>query len=158
MKKRVLGSHPLLPPFYFTSSLSLLMLLLWFLWFVDCVRYLVFSRLQILVIKAAKENGLKVTCEVAPHHLFLTKDDIGKIGSTRIKVKPELCSIEDQNALWENMDIIDCFATDHGMTYADLGLRHCFNVCISLFFTILILRLHGTLERLCMELVPCRYG
>jgi len=68
---------------------------------------------EILVIKAAKENGLKVTCEVAPHHLFLTKDDIGKIGSTRIKVKPELCSIEDQNALWENMDIIDCFATDH---------------------------------------------
>ena len=86
-----------------------------------------FSRLQILVIKAAKENGLKITCEVAPHHLFLTKDDVDKIGSTRIKVKPELCSMEDQNALWENMDIIDCFATDHGRSYANLILYATFS-------------------------------
>ena len=70
--------------------------------------------LQILVIRAAKEKGLKVTCEVAPHHLFLTKDDVTSIGSSRIRVKPELCSKEDQQALWDNMDIIDCFATDHG--------------------------------------------
>jgi len=28
---------------------------------------------EILLIKAAKERGIKVTCEVCPHHLFLTK-------------------------------------------------------------------------------------
>ena len=32
-------------------------------------------REEVLLIKAAKERGIKVTCEVAPHHLFLTKDD-----------------------------------------------------------------------------------
>ena len=32
---------------------------------------------EILLIKAAKEKGIKVTCEVCPHHLFLTKDLTG---------------------------------------------------------------------------------
>eukprot|EP00794_Sanderia_malayensis_P004695 gene4695-5310_t len=68
---------------------------------------------EILVIRTAKEKGLKVTCEVSPHHLFLCKDDVSKLGPSRIRVKPELCSLEDQQALWDNMDIIDCFATDH---------------------------------------------
>ena len=63
-----------------------------------------------------KEKGFPVTCEVAPHHLFLTQDDVQKIGPTRGRVKPPLVTAEDQQALWENMDIIDCFATDHGIT------------------------------------------
>ena len=32
---------------------------------------------EVLLIKAAKERGIKVTCEVCPHHLFLTKDLTG---------------------------------------------------------------------------------
>ena len=32
-------------------------------------------REEILLIRLAKEKGLAVTCEVAPHHLFLTTDD-----------------------------------------------------------------------------------
>ncbi len=71
--------------------------------------------LQIAVIRAAKEKGLPVTCEVAPHHLFLCDDDIADIGPGRADVRPVLCSKDDQNALWENLDIVDCFATDHGM-------------------------------------------
>ena len=67
-----------------------------------------------MVIKAAKASGLPVTCEVAPHHLFLTKDDVTRIGASRVKVCPALVTQEDQDALWENLDIIDCFATDHG--------------------------------------------
>jgi len=57
---------------------------------------------------------LPVTCEVAPHHLFLTSDDLDKVGQGRGKVKPPLVTKEDQDALWENMAIIDIFATDHG--------------------------------------------
>ena len=57
---------------------------------------------------------MAVTCEVAPHHLFLTEGDSSRIGSDRIKVKPPIVTEEDQKALWDNMDIIDCFATDHG--------------------------------------------
>ncbi|XP_064604486.1 multifunctional protein CAD-like isoform X2 [Liolophura sinensis] len=68
---------------------------------------------EILVIRVAKERGLPVTCEVAPHHLFLTSDDIKVISPGRAKVKPPLVSKEDQQALWDNLDIIDCFATDH---------------------------------------------
>ncbi|CAB4068203.1 CAD [Lepeophtheirus salmonis] len=38
-------------------------------------------REEIEVIVAAKNNGMKVTCEVCPHHLFLTNEDInGKVG------------------------------------------------------------------------------
>ena len=66
------------------------------------------------MIRAAKKNGIQVTCEVAPHHLFLSTEDIPRIGEGRARVKPNIVSLEDQKALWENLDVIDCFATDHG--------------------------------------------
>jgi carbamoyl-phosphate synthase/aspartate carbamoyltransferase/dihydroorotase len=65
------------------------------------------------LIRAAKERGLKVTCEVAPHHLFLSKADIPSLGEGRSEVRPRLAEAVDQQALWENLDVIDCFATDH---------------------------------------------
>ncbi|HEX6034554.1 MAG TPA: amidohydrolase family protein [Anaerolineales bacterium] len=71
---------------------------------------------EILLIKAAKERGIKVTCEVCPHHLFLSKDDIPAISSGhpgRGEVRPRLATREDVETLWQNMDVIDCFATDH---------------------------------------------
>ncbi|XP_021698953.1 CAD protein [Aedes aegypti] len=68
---------------------------------------------EILIIKAAKERGIKVTCEVCPHHLFLSTNDIDRIGRGKAEVRPVLCSPEDQQALWDNMDVIDVFATDH---------------------------------------------
>lgn len=68
---------------------------------------------EILIIKAAKEKGLKITCEVSPHHLFLSTNDIAKLGPQRSEVRPVLVSPEDQQALWDNIHIIDCFATDH---------------------------------------------
>jgi carbamoyl-phosphate synthase/aspartate carbamoyltransferase/dihydroorotase len=68
---------------------------------------------EILVIKKAKEQGLQVTCEVAPHHLFLSEEDILTLGAGRSEVRPILATRADQDALWENLDVIDCFATDH---------------------------------------------
>ncbi|XP_077991291.1 multifunctional protein CAD-like isoform X2 [Glandiceps talaboti] len=68
---------------------------------------------EIEIIRAAKERGMQVTCEVAPHHLFLTSDDLDVIGCGKGQVRPMLCTKADQEALWDNMDIIDCFATDH---------------------------------------------
>jgi dihydroorotase-like cyclic amidohydrolase len=71
---------------------------------------------EILVIKAAKERRIKVTCEVCPQHLFLTKDDIPAISHGhpgRGEVRPRLATKEDVEALWANMAVIDCFATDH---------------------------------------------
>ncbi|NWG33780.1 MAG: amidohydrolase family protein [Chloroflexi bacterium] len=74
---------------------------------------------EILLIKAAKERGIKVTCEVCPHHLFLTADSSsltlgeGRRGEGRREVRPRLAGKEDVEALWQNLDVIDCFATDH---------------------------------------------
>jgi carbamoyl-phosphate synthase/aspartate carbamoyltransferase/dihydroorotase len=70
-------------------------------------------REEILLIRAAKERGLPVTCEVTPHHLFLSESDAPAIGSGRSEVRPRLAKSEDVAALWDNMDVIDCFATDH---------------------------------------------
>jgi len=72
---------------------------------------------EILLIKAAKERGIKVTCEVCPHHLFLTAESPSPLGrgqgEGRMEVRPRLASKEDVEALWQNLDVIDCFATDH---------------------------------------------
>lgn len=68
---------------------------------------------EILLIRQAKQQGLKVTCEVAPHHLFLSENDIPSLGPGRSEVRPRLARLADQQALWDNLDVIDCFATDH---------------------------------------------
>ncbi len=81
-------------------------------------------REEILLIKAAKERGVKVTCEVCPHHLFLAEGGLplSVAGSSccadglaggRAEVRPRLARQADVDALWENLDVIDCFATDH---------------------------------------------
>ncbi len=93
-------------------------------------------REEILLIKAAKERGVKVTCEVCPHHLFLTNPSPpppspentplssphfpngkwggrGGLGEGRHEVRPRLATQADVDALWDNLDVIDCFATDH---------------------------------------------
>uniref|UniRef100_A0A0A9XYC9 CAD protein n=4 Tax=Lygus hesperus TaxID=30085 RepID=A0A0A9XYC9_LYGHE len=68
---------------------------------------------EIQIIRAAKEKGLPVTCEVCPHHLFLTEKSAETMGANKAQVRPVLCSEEDRQALWDNLDVIDCFATDH---------------------------------------------
>ncbi|XP_030080144.1 CAD protein isoform X3 [Drosophila hydei] len=68
---------------------------------------------EIQLIRAAKEKGLRVTCEVCPHHLFLSTRDVERLGVGMAEVRPLLCSPEDQEALWEHMEYIDVFATDH---------------------------------------------
>ena len=72
---------------------------------------------EILLIKAAKERGFKVTCEACPHHLFMTSqvsdEERGKRKEGRMEVRPRLATQKDVDALWANLDVIDCFATDH---------------------------------------------
>lgn len=68
---------------------------------------------EIELIRAAKNKGLRVTCEVTPHHLFLTDADALAIGAGRLQVRPRLGTSADREALRANLDIVDCFATDH---------------------------------------------
>jgi carbamoyl-phosphate synthase/aspartate carbamoyltransferase/dihydroorotase len=71
------------------------------------------TREEIIMIRAAKDAGLPVTCEVTPHHLLLTSEDATWLGGGRSEVRPRLASPADRQALWENLDVIDCFASDH---------------------------------------------
>ncbi|MBI5878910.1 MAG: amidohydrolase family protein [Chloroflexi bacterium] len=68
---------------------------------------------EIELIRKAKDKGFQVTCEVTPHHMFLTDADIPTIGSGRGEVRPRLATDADRDALIANLDIVDCFATDH---------------------------------------------
>ena len=67
---------------------------------------------EIALIRAAKGAGAKLTCEVTPHHLFLTGDDARSLGPYG-DMRPPLASEADVAALWANLDIVDCIATDH---------------------------------------------
>lgn len=66
-------------------------------------------------IRAAKAEGLAVTCEVTPHHLFLTEDDIDDTYNTNLKMNPPLRTKADAEALIEGVidGTIDCIVTDH---------------------------------------------
>ena len=69
-------------------------------------------RSEIELIREAKEKGIPVTCEVTPHHLFLTEEDYMR-GGNRFDMRPKLASPDDVSALWENLDVVDVFASDH---------------------------------------------
>ena len=67
------------------------------------------------MIRAAKAEGLRVTCEATPHHLFLNEDAIGDDYNTSLKVNPPLRTQEDSDALLAGVidGTIDCIVTDH---------------------------------------------
>jgi len=66
------------------------------------------------LIRQAKRRGVRVTCEVTPHHLALTDDAITGF-NTDAKVNPPLRTDQDRRALIEGLQdgTIDCIATDH---------------------------------------------
>ena len=68
------------------------------------------------IIQAAKKEGIPVSCEVTPHHLFLCEDDISDLDyNTNLKMNPPLRTKQDCKALQEALaqGIIDVIATDH---------------------------------------------
>jgi dihydroorotase len=65
-------------------------------------------------IRAAKHEGLHVTCEVAPHHFSLTDEAIGDY-NTNAKMNPPLREEADRQAVIAALldGTVDCIATDH---------------------------------------------
>ncbi len=65
-------------------------------------------------VRTAKERGLKVTCEVTPHH-FTLSDDAVRSYDTNTKMNPPLRTMDDVVALKEALrdGVIDAIATDH---------------------------------------------
>ena len=64
-------------------------------------------------VRYAKHNGLKVTCEVTPHHFTLIDEDVTY--DSRFKMNPPLAAREDRDALWQGLadGTVDAIATDH---------------------------------------------
>ncbi len=74
------------------------------------------------LMRAAKERGLPATCEVTPHHLFLTDQAVADSGySTDFKMKPPLRAESDRQALLAGLvdGTIDCIASDHAPHHPD---------------------------------------
>lgn len=65
-------------------------------------------------VRKARNRGVRVTCEVTPHHLLLTDEEVGDY-DTNCKMNPPLRDESDRQAMWEGLHdgSIDCIATDH---------------------------------------------
>lgn len=72
------------------------------------------SKGSVELLRKAKQEGLNVTAEVTPHHLFLTDDACLRFG-TNAKMAPPLREESDRLALIEALKdgTIDMIATDH---------------------------------------------
>jgi dihydroorotase len=64
-------------------------------------------------VRFAKQKGLRVSCEVTPHHFTLIDEDVQY--DSRFKMNPPLAAREDRDALIAGLadGTVDCIATDH---------------------------------------------
>jgi dihydroorotase len=64
-------------------------------------------------VRGAKQRGLRVSCEVTPHHFTLIDEDVEY--DSRYKMNPPLASREDRDALIAGLadGTVDAIATDH---------------------------------------------
>jgi dihydroorotase len=78
------------------------------------------TRGALAAVRRAKERGLRVTCEVTPHH-FTLEDEAVRDYDTNTKMCPPLRSREHLEAIIEALadGTIDAIATDHAPHHAD---------------------------------------
>jgi dihydroorotase len=81
------------------------------------------ARQSIRAVRWGKERGVRVTCEVAPHHFTLTDEALdGPIKyDTNLKMNPPLRDAADRDAMLEGIadGTVDVIATDHAPHHAD---------------------------------------
>jgi dihydroorotase len=105
------------------------------------------ARQTLRAVRDGKRRGVRVTCEVAPHHFTLT-DEALKLGSgydTNLKMNPPLREEEDRLAMIEGLrdGSVDVISTDHAPHHADekalefdrapfgiVGLETCVPICL----------------------------
>ncbi|HEY2351476.1 MAG TPA: dihydroorotase [Candidatus Acidoferrum sp.] len=71
------------------------------------------ARASLELVRGAKQRGLKVSCEVTPHHFTLIDEDVQY--DSRFKMNPPLAAREDREALLAGLEdgTVDAIATDH---------------------------------------------
>jgi dihydroorotase len=81
------------------------------------------ARQSLRAVRAGKERGVRVTCEVAPHHFTLTDDSLdGPVKyDTNLKMNPPLRASADRDAMLEGIadGSVDVIATDHAPHHVD---------------------------------------
>src|SRR6187455_66422 len=81
------------------------------------------ARQSLRAVRAGKARGVRVTCEVAPHHFTLTDEALdGPIKyDTNLKMNPPLRAAEDRDAMLDGIadGTVDVIATDHAPHHAD---------------------------------------
>jgi dihydroorotase len=72
------------------------------------------TRAALDAVRKARRNGLRVTCEVAPHHFVLNEEAVGHY-NTHTKMNPPLRAEADREAMIEGIidGSVDAIATDH---------------------------------------------
>ena len=72
------------------------------------------TRDSVEMVKRAKEEGIKVTAEVCPHHFSMCTDDITE-NDGNYKMNPPIRKREDMEALIKGLseDVMDVISTDH---------------------------------------------
>jgi dihydroorotase len=101
-------------------------------------------------IAEARRRGVRVTCEVTPHHLFATGDEVN-----HYRVNPPFREQRDVDALIKAIQtgVVDAIATDHAPHTAEdktngapgmVGLEIAFALC----YTKLVKNQHITLQKL----------
>jgi len=77
------------------------------------------ARGSLRAVRSGKERGIKVTCEVTPHHFILTDEQLSY--DTNFKMNPPLREGVDRDAMLEGLidGSIDVIATDHAPHDAD---------------------------------------
>jgi dihydroorotase len=81
------------------------------------------ARQSLRAVRSGKDRGVKVTCEVAPHHFTLTDASLeGPVKyDTNLKMNPPLRDEADRDAMLEGIadGTVDLIATDHAPHHAD---------------------------------------
>jgi len=81
------------------------------------------ARQSIRAVRSGKQRGVRVTCEVAPHHFLLTDEALdGSIKyDTNLKMNPPLRERADVDAMLEGLadGTVDVIATDHAPHHLD---------------------------------------
>jgi dihydroorotase len=81
------------------------------------------ARESLRAVRAGKALGVRVTCEVTPHHFTLTDEMLdGPVKyDTNLKMNPPLRERADRDAMVEGLadGTIDVIATDHAPHHAD---------------------------------------
>ncbi|MDA1306000.1 MAG: dihydroorotase [Acidobacteria bacterium] len=105
------------------------------------------ARQTLRAVREGKSRGIKVTCEVAPHHFTLNDEELAKGAGydTNLKMNPPLREEADRLAMVEGLrdGSIDVISTDHAPHHADekalefdhapfgiVGLETCVPICL----------------------------